>query len=428
MLFRQKLSAYIKEKALFQEEDLLVVALSGGPDSVALLDAVTRLGYRVHAAHCNFHLRGKESDRDEAFVRLFCKERGVPLSVKSLQTQKTAQEEGISIEMAARKERYEWFRQLLQELNADCVLTAHHKDDSVETILLNLIRGTGIEGLTGIRCKSGELRRPLLCMDRREIMEYVQDERLEYVQDSTNGEDFCKRNVIRHHLLPLLEQLNPSCRTSILSTAHNLQETRKVYQKGISEGIARVMDGDDILKEALLKEPSPECLLHEVLKDKGFNPSQTADMARDINGPSGHLYHSSTHTLLRDRDRLIIEERKDEGVTEEAPRIRTYEMSPSAVSQWPDPGKAVCVDMDRLKGEMGLRKARNGDWFIPLGMKGRKLLSDYMTDRKFTLTQKQDQYVVTFGEDIVWVVSERLDERYKVTEKTQRVLVLTLES
>lgn len=428
MLFRQKLSAYIKEKALFKKEDLLVVALSGGPDSIALTDALYKLGYHFEAAHCNFHLRGDESERDEAFVRHFCKERDICLNVKSFHTADAASKEGISIEMAARKQRYAWFKELLKEREAQCILTAHHKDDSIETILLNLVRGTGIEGLTGISPLSGDLRRPLLCMERKEIMGYILEEHLEYVTDSTNDEDFCKRNIIRHHLVPVLEKLNPSFRSSILSTARNLQETLKVYKAGISDGISRVLDNGDILKEPLLREPSPESILHEALKDKGFNSSQILDLARDILGPSGHQYHSPTHTILRDRDRLIITEREGNDDLGHAPKIRVEEMDSAGISQWPDPRKAVLIDKDLLNGEMALRKARAGDWFIPLGMKGRKLLSDYMTDRKFPLTKKQGQYVLTSGEDIVWIVGERLDDRYKVTDRTQKALVISLES
>ena len=228
---KERVARYISQKKLFMPADKILVALSGGADSVALLCLLQTLGYECEAAHCNFHLRGEESDRDETFVRQLCTKRQVPLHTVHFDTLRTAEERHISIEMAARELRYEWFEKIRTKSNANVIAVAHHQDDSVETLLLNLIRGTGINGLRGIRSKNGHIVRPLLCLDRNEIINYLNRIGQDYVTDSTNLQDEYTRNKIRLNLLPMMQEINPSVKESILNTAEHLNEASAIYKK-----------------------------------------------------------------------------------------------------------------------------------------------------------------------------------------------------
>ncbi|WP_347030861.1 tRNA lysidine(34) synthetase TilS, partial [Bacteroides intestinalis] len=244
---KKKIEQYIDQEKLFTREDKILVTLSGGADSVALLRLLLDMGYTCEAAHCNFHLRGDESVRDEMFVRELCLQLVVPLHVQHFQTMEEAEKRHISIEMAARELRYAWFEQLRLQQGADVIAVAHHKDDSVETLLLNLIRGTGINGLLGIRPKNGNIVRPLLCLDRKEITEYLQEIGQSYVTDSTNLQDEYTRNKIRLNLLPLMQEINPSVKESLLRTSEHLNDAALLYKKGIEEGKQKVQTEQGIL-------------------------------------------------------------------------------------------------------------------------------------------------------------------------------------
>ena len=275
---KKKIAQYIDQEKLFTREDKILVTLSGGADSVALLRLLLDMGYTCEAAHCNFHLRGDESVRDEMFVRELCLQLEVPLYIQHFQTTEEAEKRHISIEMAARELRYAWFEQLRLQQGADVIAVAHHKDDSVETLLLNLIRGTGINGLLGIRPKNGNIVRPLLCLDRKEITEYLQAIGQSYVTDSTNLRDEYTRNKIRLNLLPLMQKINPSVKESLLRTAEYLNDAALLYKKGIEEGKRKVQTGQDILISALLQEPAPETLVFEILSPLGFTATQIKDI------------------------------------------------------------------------------------------------------------------------------------------------------
>lgn len=240
-MIKKRVKQYIEKEKLFSPESKVFVALSGGADSVALLRLLHSIGYRCEAAHCNFHLRGTESDRDERFVRGLCRELGIPLHTTHFDTTGYAAEKHVSIEMAARDLRYEWFEKLRVEYRADAIAVAHHQDDSVETMLLNLIRGTGIKGLLGIRPRNGSIVRPLLCATREEIIRYLRHIKQEYVTDSTNTEDEYTRNKIRLHLLPLMEEINPSVKKNLTETGSYLNEAYAIYHKGIADAKERVM-------------------------------------------------------------------------------------------------------------------------------------------------------------------------------------------
>lgn len=419
---KEKVTQYINREQLFMPTDKVLVALSGGADSVALLCLLQASGYDCEAAHCNFHLRGAESDRDEAFVRRLCAKRHVPLHIVHFDTLRTAEERHISIEMAARKLRYEWFEQLRRETGASVTAVAHHQDDSVETLLLNLIRGTGINGLRGIRPKNGHIVRPLLCLSRKEITGYLDRIGQDYVTDSTNLQDEYTRNKIRLNLLPLMQEINPSVKESILSTAEHLDEASALYRKGIDEGIKRVRTAEGILIGPLMLEPAPETLLFEILYPLGFNAAQVRDIYRTLDGQPGKSVSSEHWRVVKDRKLLLIEPRHQ--MVQPALAMEEQTFTPDFAI--PRDKTTACFDADKLPHPLSLRPWRHGDSFIPFGMKGKKKVSDYMTDRKFSLPRKERQWVLCCGEDIIWLVGERTDNRFRIDAATKRVLIVRL--
>ena len=421
-MFRQKVAQYIQKKQLFQETDKLLVALSGGADSVALLRVLLELGYSCEAAHCNFHLRGEESDRDERFVHDLCNNLNITLHVAHFQTENIASEKHLSIEMAARELRYEWFEKLRLETGADYICVAHHQGDSVETFLLNLLRGAGIQGLRGIQSKNGNIVRPLLEMTREEITDYLQYLSQDYITDSTNLQTEYLRNKVRLELLPLMQTINPAANERIAQTANYLNDAYLYYERGIQEGKERVLTSEGISIAALKREPSPACLLHEILSPLGFNSAQEAEILQSIEAQSGKTFMVEKYQVVKDRDMLLIS--RLEAPAE--PRL-TYEKK-LRTSEFviPKDKHIACLDADKITAPLTLRLVQTGDAFIPYGMKGRKLVSDYLTDRKYSLLQKQRQWVLCSGDEIVWLVGERIDHRYRVTEQTSNLLLIHL--
>ncbi len=416
----RKVAQYIEQERLFDKRDKILVALSGGADSVALLRLLLSLEYTCEAAHCNFHLRGTESDRDEAFVRHLCKELQVNLHVIHFDTKKIAEERHISIEMAARELRYNWFEKLRKECHAAVIAVAHHQDDSVETFLLNLIRGTGINGLKGIRPQNGRIVRPLLCTDRKEIMGYLEHLQQGYVTDSTNLQDEYTRNKIRLNILPLMQEINPSVKESILTTTEHLNDTATIYKRGIEEGKLRVQNLKGIHIETLKQEPTPETLLFEILYPLGFNPTQVKDIYRSLDGQPGKSFTIPGWRVVKDRDYLLIEPYKP--ITQPILQIEEHPYTLDFVI--PRDKDIACFDAEKLLSPFLLRLWKQGDAFVPFGMKGRKKISDYLTDHKFSLLQKEQQWVLCCGEDIIWLVGERTDNRFRIDENTHRVIVI----
>lgn len=425
-MFARKVSQFIEEKHLFVRSDKVLVALSGGADSVALLRVLLQLGYACEAAHCNFHLRGEESVRDERFVRDLTERLGVPLHVTHFDTQAYAASKSISIEMAARELRYAWFAERLRACGAKVVAVAHHRDDSVETFLLNLVRGTGIDGLQGIRPVNGEVVRPLLCVSRAEILDYLASLGQDYVTDSTNLQDEFMRNKLRLHVIPLLETLNPSVSETIAETARRLSDVAVVYHKAMEEAKQRVMpDGETIDIPALCREPGAQNLLFELLHPLGFNAAQVSDVFRALHGEPGRMFHSREWTLLVDRDRLVRRRAGEE--TDCLPELRQERMEVTPPFAVPPNNEVAYVDAAAVQGELILRKWQSGDKFIPFGMKGFKSVRNYLRDKKFSRFEKDEQLVVCDGSGrVVWLVNERVDNRFRVTSETRSVIKLTL--
>ena len=420
---RSIVEQYIETKHLLTKEDKVLVALSGGADSVALLLLLKELGYGCEAAHCNFHLRGAESDRDEAFVRQLCQERQTVLHVTHFQTKEYAAARHLSIEMAARELRYAWFEELRKETGAQAIAVAHHADDSLETFLLNLLRGTGINGLRGIRPRNGYVVRPLLCLNRTDILRYLEQKGQTYVTDSTNLQDEYMRNKIRLRLLPLMEEINPSARRSLLGTIDHLDEAAALYNKGVEAASRRVRAEEGIRIEALLKETSPQTILFEILHPLGFNKAQTEDIFRACTGQSGRVFESRDWCVVKDRELLLVQQKRKADDVRPLLKVTEYPYDERFVI--PREKHRACFDTDKLRGELYLRLWKPGDVFVPFGMKGKKTISDYLTDRKYSLLQKRRQWVLCCGDDVVWLVGERIDNRYRVVDgQTRRVTVV----
>lgn len=447
----EKVRFFIRQHSLLHEEERVVVGLSGGPDSVCLACMLNQLDYEVVATHCNFHLRGEESMRDEQFVMSLCQEMGWKLYRTDIDTETYAHQQGISIEMAARDYRYDWFRQLKKEIGATAIAVGHHQDDNVETMLLNAVRGTGIRGLCGMQPRNGDIVRPLLCLTRRDILMYLKDINQTYVTDHTNLEDEYARNKVRLDVLPLLEDINQGAMKNLASTQENLVEVMKVYQEAMKEAVATCVEEKEngetyIHIEKLQCQVSPISVLHEVLSPLGFNKAQLKDLLATLDG-SGKVFVAEGRRVLIDRQHIIVE-----SAHYPMPNISMEVVPIEELTIDKDPRYAY-LDADKLKmvngkcqisnvnSQIWLRRAKGstftfhistpkeGDTFAPFGMGGkRKLLSDFLTDLKLNLFEKERQPLLMDGEEIVWVVGRRSSELYRVDSQTKRVIILCLKS
>ena len=432
---KEQIQQYIIQHQLLSGEKPVVVGISGGADSVALLHILVSLGYKCIAAHCNFNLRGDESFRDEQFTIDFTKRLQVPLCKISFETNKYAQENRLSVEMAARELRYRWFDELLNTYDADAVAVAHHRDDSVETLLINLTRGSGITGLTGIKPKNGNVVRPLLCVSREDIYAYIENNGLEYVTDSSNSSDIYTRNFIRLKVIPLLEEINPSVKASLARTANHLYDASLIYNHSIEEARKVIIQNNRLSISALLSFPAPATILYEMLKPYGFSRTVCESIFTILDKDSGKIFYSSTHRLLKDRSDLLIdvlsgEESKAYLINLEDDNVDLpVELKPEIVVikedyQIEKDRKFAYFDFDKLSFPLVLRHWQEGDWFVPFGMKGKKKISDYFSDKKFSLFDKEKTWLLCSGQDVIWIVGERTDNRYRIEKTTKRVLKL----
>lgn len=464
-----------------------IVALSGGADSVSLLFVLKHLehelGIGVEAAHCNFHLRGAESVRDEEFCKQLCGRLDVPLHLIHFDTQAYADLHRVSIEMAARDLRYGYFENLRRDIEAQDICVAHHRDDSVETVLLNLVRGTGLRGLRGIQPRNGNIIRPLLSLSREDIVQYLDALGESFVTDSTNLHNDVKRNKIRLDVMPLLRELNPSVSQSIFESSLRVTEALKIFDEAIQRSIADVTTPPRgctcpkctnqpvrkctnqplLVQQSLLhqqrctlqanhpltisidrlkQQPSPEYTLHEILSSRGFTSAQIEQIYGSLDTCSaGKTIASDSHELAFDRGSLLVQPRTnvaDAARSMRIPETGTYVFSDSlkikvAAEDCGDdyvPSRAadcVCLDASDIKFPLTLRHIEQGDRFVPFGMNGMKLVSDYLTDRKKTVFEKRAQLVVTDAQQrIVWLVGERTDNRFRITPHTQQALRLTI--
>ena len=426
---KQTVHAYIEQNKLLNPGGKVIVALSGGADSVALLHILLSLHYECVAAHCNFHLRGEESERDEQFVRSLCGEWRVPLHVRQFDTEAYARANRLSIEMAARDLRYAWFRELAAREQAQAVAVAHHADDQAETVLMNLVRGAGLRGMCGMPVRNGVVVRPLLCCTRKGIEDYLRTKQIPFVTDSTNTQTDYKRNKFRHIVLPMLEQINPGIRQTLAEERDHFAGYRQMAQAYMEQAAARLVHQTDgrlhIDTAGLLREPAPETVLYELLLPYGFNATQARQLHAALDGTPGKRFESPTHYAIKDRAEIIIGRRTD--CEEAKPTIKTNVRNRRPTEIFPAADADVAFfDADKLRGPLSVRHWQAGDVFRPIGLKGKKKISDFFTDCKLDVQQKQAVWLVLSGTEVAWVAGHRIDERFKVGAGTTRVAEVRL--
>lgn len=418
-----------------------LLALSGGPDSVALLRMMLDKGCQVEAAHCNFHLRGAESDRDEAFCKELCEKLGVKLHLVHFDTKEFAQLRGISIEMAARELRYRWFTQLAQDTGAEGVCIAHHSDDQVETILLNMLRGTGLRGLLGMKRKNGIFVRPLLDKSRKDILEYLDRIGQDYVTDSTNLEDDVQRNKLRLDVIPMLEKVTPAAKQNILRMADNLADVAVVVKQSLDEALQRCgmasRSGKAYSMKMIRSYASPRLLLWSIVSDYGFNREQTTEMLSSTEG--GKTWSCQQAIAVYSNDTLFIYDLAEWNKplpTLHIPETGLYNFHEgkirvsivAASDTKPSRERNVAtLDADALSFPLTLRPVKEGDRFAPFGMKGSKLISDYLKDKKIEPLERHQQLVITDATgEIVWLVGKTINEKVKIRKETKKTVIVAV--
>ncbi len=441
----RKVRQHISDNQLFGERDKVLLAVSGGPDSVAMADILSRLHVNMGICHVNFHLRGEDSDGDEQFVRSLAQKYGAPIYVLEADTQAYAKQNGLSIEMAARDIRYAEFNRIMDQHGYACTAVAHHQDDAIETFVLNLTRGAGIRGLTGIRVKNQRTVRPLLCLSRQEIMQYLDTRGLQYRTDKTNLESAYARNKVRNLIMPILEQINPSARASIYESIRYLGMAKNIYGQYVEKAMADTasIDGDraQISIPRLMLHTEPECILYETISQYGFGKHQCASIMRGIEGESGRIFQSPTHRIIKDRQTLIIEPLPS---GESFSRlILPQELMPGTIHtphhtleiSMMEPGEfcpvrdaaTIFLDYHKLmKMEMPLEITgwRTGDQMTVFGGR-RKKLSDIFVDSKLSISQKENAEILRAGGRILWAIGIRTSNLCAIDSATTKILKIT---
>jgi tRNA(Ile)-lysidine synthase len=427
----QKFQNHIQTKFPFLQEKRLLLAVSGGVDSMVLLYLCHQLDLNFAVAHCNFQLRGDESDGDEIFVKVICEALKRPVFTQKFVTAAFAKEQKQSIQVVARNLRYEWFNTLLQKYDYDYVLTAHQLDDSIETFLINFTRGTGLQGLTGIPEQNGKIIRPMLIFSRNEIATFAKNNKVLWREDSSNASDRYVRNKLRHQVLPVLKELNPNLLVSFQDTMDNLQQAQNLvedvsnimYQKVVAEvGFQKKINLDTLLQHSNYK-----AYLFQWLQSYGFKDWRAIyDL---VTAQSGKQIFSETHTILKDRNQLLVYPTLEESKAvyfverlQEEVKI-PLKISFCNVDDISDvTTSAIFVDEEKLRFPLEIRKWQEGDYFYPIGMTGKKKLSKYFKDEKLSLLDKSNTWLLCSDNQIVWVVGKRQDHRFKTEINTTRIL------
>ena len=443
MTMLEKFQLYINRCNLIAEGDCLILALSGGIDSMVLADLLLKSKADFVVAHCNFHLRGEESNGDEQFVREFAERNALRLFVKHFETEAFAKQQGISIEMAARELRYAWFEELRQQLGYDKIAVAHHADDQAETFFINLLRGAGLRGLKGMQPQNGFIIRPMLWASREQIHQYAVENQITWREDHTNAESVYLRNKIRNQLLPVFDELHPEARQGLYKSLEHLSAENELYRELLKEKLSQIVTCDDGVQKVKVPEPveGPTLsyqFLFEWLRNYGFNTDQCHFIFEAMETGIGNKYYSPTHQLVIGRNELQLSE--IESVSDEEIQIGVGEeeitssihLCFSQLEKTTDfvidkSSHVAQLDADKIQFPLTLRHWQHGDRFHPLGMKGSKLLSDFFVDQKFTEWEKQNVWLlVSSDNEILWVVGHRIDDRFRVTNTTKTVFVCRL--
>ncbi len=433
---------YVSEEGLFQPQHKILLAVSGGVDSMVLLNLFHESGFEFGVVHCNFQLRGKESDSDELFVADYIKRHGIEFYTKSFDTEAYAKLESISIEMAARQLRYEYFEEIRQQNGFNFIATAHHQDDVIETFFINLVRKTGIKGLTGIKPKSGNLVRPLLFANRKEILDYAFDKEIVFREDSSNNTTIFRRNFIRHNILPQFDELLLAARENIIASIGHLKEVEEVFLETIEsekqDVIAIKGEVIEVNIENLLQSKFPKILLFEILYEYQFNSAVINEVHDSLKEQPGKKFYSAGYRVVKDREILIVSKKeeyigrntyinKDDQKINEPIRLK-FELFEAEGYKIPKSDIIACLDFDKLDFPLIIKKWQQGEYFQPLGMSGFKKLSDFFIDKKLSIPEKENTHILYSGDKVAWIIGKRIDNRFRVTPETKRIYRITLDT
>jgi tRNA(Ile)-lysidine synthase len=427
---------YIEEHKLFDFESKILLAISGGIDSICLADLLVKSGYNIEFAHCNFNLRELESDQDEIFVSNLANKYKIPFHHISFDTNNYASSNKLSVQMAARELRYKWFEEVRQEISADYIAIAHNQNDNIETFFFNMINGSGLKGLRAIQNKNNFIVRPLMFARRNQIEEYVKSESLNFREDSSNISKKYQRNKIRHDLMPLLKQMNPSIENTISEEIEIIKNTYSIFKEQINRVVKKVSyqtdDGIKISKKELIKLEPIDPYLYEIFNVFGFTDLKS--IKNSIFSNSGTQFFSKSHRLLIDREFIFIEKTKDNFFRDvlidectsalSSPLNISFKISEQEYIQ--KIKDTAYFDYEKLVFPLVIRKWKSGDKFIPSGMKGFKKLSDFFIDNKINRLLKEKTLILCSNDDIIWVIGSRIDERYKATSKTKKMYIANL--
>ena len=426
-----KFQNYIEQNHLINKGDRILVALSGGVDSMVLAELLRRCGYDITFAHCNFHLRGKESDGDEQFVREYSERVGVKLFVRQFDTLEYVETQKVSVEMAARELRYAWFNDMINA-SGQLLALAHHADDQIETFFINRMRGSGIKGLKAMQPRNGLYIRPLLWASREEIRQFAIENGIQWREDSTNNDTVYLRNKIRHDLMPVFDSIKPEAREKILESVNHLTSENQLYRELLKEKLSQIETVDGVLhridkqqfacKDAERHVPT---LLFEWLRDFGFSFSQCESILASLDSEPGKEFYSANYQLVIEKDTIDIfpieltDNLLTPGLSYSKQPVRTTHALSLLITDNPNIAQ---LDFDKLKFPLRVRHWWHGDRFHPLGLKGTKLVSDFFNDNGFTTFQKRNTQIITDSEgEIVWIVGHRIDDRFKITDKTKTI-------
>ncbi|UJH92208.1 tRNA lysidine(34) synthetase TilS [Antarcticibacterium sp. 1MA-6-2] len=414
----------------------LLLAVSGGVDSVVLAHLCKTSHLNFSIAHCNFNLRGEESDADEEFVVDLADALEVEVFSQRFDTEAYAEEMGVSIQMAARDLRYEWFSQLRSTLNFDYILTAHHANDNLETFLINLVRGSGLEGFTSIKAENNYIVRPLLKFSRKEIEAFAKSNNISWREDSTNASSKYLRNKIRHEVVPVLEEMNPQLLDSFAQTQEHLKESFDLLEDYIgllyNEIVTKSNFGYELKIPVLQRIPNRKAVLYHLLKSFGF--TEWNDVYDLLSAQPGKMVFSNTHRLIKDREVLILTEKPsaNKGTRYEIPEGEEIVMLPPGTFTLHEAEEIqettpniIYVAKEKIQFPLVLRRWEKGDFFYPFGMKGKKKISDFFKDKKLSLPEKEESWLLCSGEKILWVVNHRADGRFAITDPSQEILKIT---
>ncbi len=433
---------FINKEKLVNSSEKILLAVSGGMDSVVMCDLFSKAKLDFAIAHCNFGLRGEESNEDEAFVKKLSIKYKVPFFVTTFQTAAFAEQEKLSIQMAARILRYDWFEQLRQQHGFAAVATAHHQNDVLETVLLNLTKGTGIAGLHGIQIKNGTVIRPIWFAEKERIFDYVVENQIIWREDSSNESNKYQRNLLRNEVVPLLKQINPNLEQTIQQTVARVQAVEAIFTQEIALLRKQIVWSDGqatyLNYKALQAHNQGLIVLSELLKPYHFSYQNCQEIWAAFDKEPGRTFLSPTYELVKDRTELVITRRNlsnfvskvieaTESMVEAGHFQLLFQQADREEShQIPTAKRIACLDADKVRYPLQLRKWKEGDWFCPLGMNKKKLISDFLTDQKVPLNLKKEVYVLTSNGSIMWIVGHRVDDRYKVTDKTTKLLTIEM--